>query len=63
MIETVRTLLAQNGIPATEAEIAALAAGYPALRASVDALYAPTEVRYLDPASMSSASAGVLSGR
>lgn len=50
MIETVRTLLAQNGIPATEAEIAALAAGYPALRASVDALYALTEVRYLDPA-------------
>lgn len=47
---TVRTLLVASGLPATEEEVTALAAGYPALRASVDELYAAPEVRYLDPA-------------
>lgn len=47
---TVATLLDQAGIPASDAEVDALATAHPTFRAGVDALYAPTEVRYLDPA-------------
>jgi hypothetical protein len=46
----VRTMLAAARLPASEPEIAALTAGYPAMLAGVEALYAPPEVRYLDPA-------------
>ena len=38
------------GLPASDAEVAALAAHYPALREATDALYAPAAVRYADPA-------------
>ena len=48
--ERVRTLLAAAQLPASEAEIARLAAGYPAYRAAADALYAVPEARYADPA-------------
>jgi hypothetical protein len=44
----VRTMLAAARLPASEPEIAALTAGYPAMQAGVEALYAPPEVRYLD---------------
>jgi hypothetical protein len=47
---TVAALLAAAGLPASDTEIAALAANYPAHRAGVDALYAPPAVRYADPA-------------
>ncbi|HEX4248107.1 MAG TPA: hypothetical protein VH008_09570 [Pseudonocardia sp.] len=46
----VRMLLAAAGLPASDAEVAALAAHYPALREATDALYAPAAVRYADPA-------------
>ncbi|HEX4360773.1 MAG TPA: hypothetical protein VH141_24785 [Pseudonocardia sp.] len=46
----VRLLLAAAGLPASDDEVAALAAHYPALREATDALYAPPEVRYADPA-------------
>ena len=45
-----RMLLEAAGLPASDAEVAALAAQYPALRAATDALYAPPAVRYADPA-------------
>ena len=46
----VRMLLDAAGLPASDEEVAALAAHYPALREATDALYAPPEVRYADPA-------------
>jgi hypothetical protein len=46
----VRTLLEAAGLPASDGEIAALAARYPDLRASIDALYTPPAARYVDPA-------------
>jgi hypothetical protein len=46
----VRMLLAAAGLPASDAEVAALAEHYPALRQATDALYTPPEVRYADPA-------------
>jgi hypothetical protein len=45
-----RMLLDAAGLPASDDEIAALAAQYPAMRAATDALYAPAVVRYADPA-------------
>jgi len=48
--DTVRSLMREARIPASDAEIAAYAAAYPGVRAGVEALYAPVEVRYLDPA-------------
>jgi hypothetical protein len=45
-----RMLLDAAGLPASDAEVAALTEQYPAMRAGVDALYAPPEVRYADPA-------------
>ena len=47
---TVRALLGAAHLPASDTEIATLAAGYPALQAGVAQLYTPPEVRYLDPA-------------
>ncbi|MCE0768201.1 hypothetical protein LWC35_35690 [Pseudonocardia kujensis] len=49
-IDTVRALLQEAGIPASDVEIEAYATAYPGIRAGVEALYAPAEVRYLDPA-------------
>jgi hypothetical protein len=49
-VETIRALLREASIPASDTEIEAYAAAYPHLRAGVEALYAPPEVRYLDPA-------------
>jgi hypothetical protein len=46
----VRVLLTAAGLPASDAEVAALAAHYPALREATDALYSPPAVRYADPA-------------
>jgi hypothetical protein len=43
-------LLAAAGLPASEEEVQALAAQYPAIRAGADALYAPPAGRYVDPA-------------
>ncbi|MFF3225774.1 hypothetical protein ACFYV7_23460 [Nocardia suismassiliense] len=48
--DTIRVLLRAAGLPATEAEIAGLAATYPEYRAAVDALYAVPAARYVDPA-------------
>ena len=45
-----RTMLDAAGIPASDVEVAALAAQYPAMRTLVDALYTPPAVRYADPA-------------
>jgi hypothetical protein len=45
-----RALLAAALLPATEPELAALAAGYPLQRAAIDALYAVPAARYVDPA-------------
>ncbi|HVV09866.1 hypothetical protein [Amycolatopsis sp.] len=45
-----KTLLAAAKLPASEAEVAALAAGYEAQRAAVDALYDVPAARYVDPA-------------
>jgi hypothetical protein len=47
---TVRSMLAAAGLPASDAEVAALTAAYPIQRAGVDELYTAPEVRYLDPA-------------
>jgi hypothetical protein len=47
---TVRGMLAAAGVTPSEDEVAALCAGYPAFRASVDALYDVAEARYADPA-------------
>jgi hypothetical protein len=47
---TVRVLMREAGIPASDPEIEAYAAAHPVVRAGVEALYAPAEVRYLDPA-------------
>ena len=46
----VRTLLEAAGIPASDDEVAELAARYPAVRAAVDSLYAAPAARYADPA-------------
>jgi hypothetical protein len=46
----VRTLLGEAGLPASESEIATLAAAYPALKAGVETLYAVAEARYESPA-------------
>jgi hypothetical protein len=47
---TLRTLLDAAGLPASDAEVAALVDQYPAMRAGVDALYLPPAARYVDPA-------------
>jgi hypothetical protein len=47
---TVRMLLAEAGLPASEAEIAALVAAYPEFRAGVESLYAVEDARYASPA-------------
>ncbi|HEY4007876.1 MAG TPA: hypothetical protein VGM60_22230 [Pseudonocardia sp.] len=49
-VAELRMLLDAAGLPASDAEVAALARQYPAMRAGVDALYAPAAVRYVDPA-------------
>jgi hypothetical protein len=49
-ISEVRMLLEAAGLPASDAEVAGLAAQYPAIRAAADALYAPPAARYVDPA-------------
>lgn len=49
-VDTVRALLDTACLPASEAEIRALAAGFGAYRASIDALYAVDAARYADPA-------------
>ncbi|HZZ45566.1 MAG TPA: hypothetical protein VFE65_01630 [Pseudonocardia sp.] len=49
-ISEVRMLLDAAGLPASDDEVAALAAHYPAIRAAADALYTPPAVRYVDPA-------------
>ncbi|GAA3542457.1 hypothetical protein GCM10022222_27680 [Amycolatopsis ultiminotia] len=46
----VRTLLTAAGLPASESEVAAYAAGYPAQRSGLDALYELPAARYADPA-------------
>ncbi|MDT3441435.1 MULTISPECIES: hypothetical protein [unclassified Pseudofrankia] len=46
---TVRTLLAIAGLKPSEEEIASLVASYPAVRASIDALYEVADVRYEEP--------------
>jgi hypothetical protein len=48
--DRVRGMLAAAGMPASEEEIAGLAAVYPHLRAAVDALYADPALRYVQPA-------------
>lgn len=49
-IATIRTLLAAAGLTASEQEVEAFAAAYPANRAAADALYAVPATRYVDPA-------------
>lgn len=49
-VAELRILLAAAGLPASDGEIATLAAQYPAMRSAVDALYDPPAVRYADPA-------------
>lgn len=46
----VRGMLAAAGLSPSEDEVAALCDGYPAFRASVDALYDVADARYADPA-------------
>ena len=46
----VRMLLGEAGLPASEAEIATLAAAYPAFKAGIESLYAVAEARYESPA-------------
>ncbi|WP_019927983.1 hypothetical protein [Nocardia sp. BMG111209] len=50
MSDTMKTLLGLSTLPASEAEIAAYAAGFEFQRAGVDALYAVPEARYATPA-------------
>lgn len=47
---TVRALLAAAGLSPSAAEFEAICAGYPYLRAGIDALYQVPEARYADPA-------------
>jgi hypothetical protein len=47
---TVRGMLAAAGVSPSQDEVAALCDGYPAFRASVDALYEVAGARYADPA-------------
>jgi hypothetical protein len=56
--ETVRALLRAAGLPASDPEIAAYAAGFAGLRAGVEMLYAAPEVRHVDPALRFRADAG-----
>lgn len=49
-VAELRMMLDAAGIPASDAEVAALATQYPAMRTLVDALYTPPAVRYADPA-------------
>ncbi|GAA4548137.1 hypothetical protein [Amycolatopsis samaneae] len=49
MTAEIRVLLAAAALPATEAEIATLAARYPAFRAAVDALHEVPAARDLPP--------------
>jgi hypothetical protein len=44
---TVRALLAAAGIAPPDDEVATMVEGYPALRASIDALYTPEASRFL----------------
>jgi hypothetical protein len=46
----VRALIAAAGLTPSEAELAALIAGYPELRARMDGMYALAETRYESPA-------------
>ncbi|WP_433654243.1 hypothetical protein ACQPW1_26490 [Nocardia sp. CA-128927] len=59
-LETIRTLLAAAGLPASEAEIAGLARTYPAYRAAIDALYAVPAAQYADPATRFHAQARIV---
>jgi hypothetical protein len=49
-LDETRTRLAAAGLPASDAELADLAAALPLQRAAVDALYAVPAARYVDPA-------------
>jgi hypothetical protein len=46
----VPALLAAAGLSPDPEEVARISAGYPALRAAIDALYRVPEARYADPA-------------
>jgi len=46
---TVRALVAAAGLSPSEAEMAALIAGYPELRSRMDTMHALTEARYESP--------------
>jgi hypothetical protein len=48
--DVIRKLLDVASLPASEVELAAYAAAYPAQRAGIEALYAVPEARYVDPA-------------
>jgi hypothetical protein len=54
----VRALLAEAGIPASDAEIAVCVAAYPEVRGMAKALHAPPGTRYADPALRFRAEAG-----
>jgi hypothetical protein len=53
--QIVNTLLRQARIAASPEEVEALAAGYPVVRAGVEALYAVAAARYEEPALVFSA--------
>jgi hypothetical protein len=46
----VRTLLGEARLPASEEEIATLAAAYPAFKQGIESLYAVADARYESPA-------------
>jgi hypothetical protein len=50
-VETlVRAVLEDRGVPASDEEIGALVAAYPAFRARLESLYAVTDARHEQPA-------------
>lgn len=49
-VAAVRALFIAAGLPASDAEIAGIATGYPGMRAGIDALYSVPGSRYADPA-------------
>jgi hypothetical protein len=54
----VHALLAEAGIPASDAEIAVCVAAYPVVRGMAEALHAAPGTRYTDPALRFRAEAG-----
>ncbi|MCV7260055.1 hypothetical protein [Mycobacterium shimoidei] len=54
---SVRAMLAASGLSPGTDEITMLCAGYPVLRAAIDALYDVPDARYADPALRFSAAA------